>query len=76
MPGKRMTGVTTASLAEIAAKLLHRMEYPIQELLELRNIQIWVPLVDALRTCLLAPTSELGEILDHVWPVTSRARSF
>lgn len=27
----------------------------------------WVPLVDALRTLLLSPTSELDEIANHAW---------
>jgi len=31
------------------------------------RIQIWLPLVDALRTLLLAPTSQVGEILDDPW---------
>src|SRR6266852_7944739 len=34
---------------------------------DLRSIQIWLPLVDALRTLLLAPSSEVREILDRPW---------
>jgi hypothetical protein len=31
------------------------------------RVQIWLPLVDALRTFLLVPTSDLRGILDHPW---------
>jgi hypothetical protein len=38
------------------------------------RIRIWLPLVDALRTCLFAPASELREILEHARLMDQPAR--